>query len=163
IPISLDATWLIILALLTWTLIHLFQQAVPDLPTANLWFMALATALAFFTCIILHELGHALVARAVGIPIRGITLFLFGGVAEMEDDPTSAGSEFLMAIAGPMVSAVLALLFWLLAGLVPQTPSVTLPLLYLASINLALLIFNLVPAFPLDGGRVLRSALWGAL
>ncbi len=162
IPISLDASWLIILALLTWTLINLFQEAVPDLPVATYWAMGLGAALAFFTCIVLHELGHALVARAVGIPIRGITLFLFGGVAEMEDEPPSASSEFLMAIAGPAVSAVLAAIFWLLSGLV-EAPAVVFPLRYLAGINLAVLIFNLVPAFPLDGGRVLRSILWGAL
>src|SRR5262249_36524678 len=87
IPISLDASWLVILALLTWTLIDLFREAVPGLPFATYWAMGLGAALAFFTCIVLHELGHALVARAVGIPMRGITLFLFGGVAEMEDEP----------------------------------------------------------------------------
>jgi Zn-dependent protease/CBS domain-containing protein len=162
IPISLDASWLIILALLTWTLISFFQVTVPDLPLVTYWVMGLTAALAFFACIVLHELGHALVARAVGIPMRGITLFLFGGVAEMEDEPPSARSEFLMAIAGPAVSAVLAALFWILSGLV-ETPAVAFPLKYLAGINLAVLVFNLVPAFPLDGGRVLRSALWGAL
>lgn len=159
IPISLDASWLIILALLTWTLIDLFREAVPGLSVSSYWAMGLCAALAFFTCIVLHELGHALVARAVGIPIRGITLFLFGGVAEMEDEPPSASSEFLMAVAGPAVSAVLAAIFWLLSGLV-DAPAVVYPLRYLAGINLAVLIFNLVPAFPLDGGRVLRSILW---
>jgi Zn-dependent protease len=162
IPISLDASWLIILALLTWTLINLFHEAVPDLSVGTYVAMGLGAALAFFTCIVLHELGHALVARAVGIPIRGITLFLFGGVAEMEDEPPSASSEFLMAVAGPAVTAVLTAIFWLLSGLV-EAPAVVLPLRYLAGINLAVLIFNLVPAFPLDGGRVLRSILWGAL
>jgi CBS domain-containing protein len=103
-----------------------------------------------------------LVARAVGIPIRGITLFLFGGVAEMEDEPPSAWSEFLMAIAGPAVSAVMAGVFWILSR-VADAPSIVVPLQYLAWINLAVLLFNLVPAFPLDGGRVLRSALWGML
>ena len=162
IPISLDASWLIILALLTWTLIDLFREAVPDFPVATYWVMGLFAALAFFTCIVLHELGHALVAKAVGIPIRGITLFLFGGVAEMEDEPPSASSEFLMAVAGPAVSAVLAGIFWLLAGLA-ETAAVIFPLRYLAGINLAVLIFNLLPAFPLDGGRVLRSILWAVL
>lgn len=162
IPIGLDASWLIILALLTWTLIDLFHKEVPGLAPGAYWIMGLGAALAFFTCIVLHELGHALVARAVGIPIRGITLFLFGGVAEMEDEPPSASSEFWMAIAGPAVSAVLAAIFWLLSGLT-QTDAVAFPLRYLALINLMVLIFNLVPAFPLDGGRVLRSLLWGAL
>jgi Zn-dependent protease len=159
IPISLDASWLIILALLTWTLIDLFREAVPGLSAVTYWVLGLGAALAFFACIVLHELGHALVARKVGIPIRGITLFLFGGVAEMEDEPPSASSEFLMAVAGPAVSAVLAAIFWLLSGLA-ATAAVAFPLRYLAGINLTVLIFNLVPAFPLDGGRVLRSILW---
>jgi Zn-dependent protease len=162
IPISLDASWLIILALLTWTLFSLFEQTVPGMPSGNLWALSLGTALAFFACIVLHELGHALVAGTVGIPVRGITLFLFGGVAEMEEEPASAGREFLMAIAGPVVSAVLATLLFLASGL-SETLAFVVPLRYLAVINLAILIFNLVPAFPLDGGRVLRSALWGAL
>ena len=162
IPISLDASWLIILALLTWTLVGIFQEEVSDLPLIAYGLMGLATALAFFTCIVLHELGHALVAKTLGTPIRGITLFLFGGVAEMENEPGSAGSEFLIAIAGPAVSAVLAVVFGLASGLV-EMPALALPLRYLAQINLSVLIFNLVPAFPLDGGRVLRSALWGAM
>src|SRR5262249_40613489 len=159
---SLDASWLIILALLTWTLIDLFREALPDLHVVTYWVMGLVAALAFFTCIVLHELGHALVARRVGIPIRGITLFLFGGVAEMEDEPPSASSEFLMAVAGPAVSAALAVMLWLSSKLV-EAPAVVFPLRYLAGINLWVLIFNLVPAFPLDGGRVLRSILWAAL
>lgn len=159
IPISVDASWLIILALLTWTLSALFQQSVPDLSVAVYWLLGLVAALAFFTCIVLHELGHAVVARMAGIPMRGITLFLFGGVAEMESEPPTAVSEFLMAIAGPAVSAVLATGFWLLSGL-EQAPWSAFLLRQLAGINLAVLIFNLVPAFPLDGGRVLRSLLW---
>jgi Zn-dependent protease/CBS domain-containing protein len=124
--------------------------------------MGLGTALAFFTSVVLHELGHALVARAVHIPIRGITLFLFGGIAEMEDEPRSAASELLMAVAGPVVSAVLSGFFWFLSGLV-ESPAIVFPLRYLAIINLGVLIFNMVPAFPLDGGRVLRSTLWRVL
>jgi len=99
------------------------------------------------------------------MPIRGITLFLFGGVAELGDEPTSAGTEFLMAIAGPLVSLVLAVLFWVLAvtGFHASWPHpVVIVLGYLATINLVVLLFNMVPAFPLDGGRVLRSILWGA-
>ncbi len=162
IPINVDASWLIILALLTWTLISFFGQELPDQPPATYWIMGLGTALAFFTCLVLHELGHALAARALGIPIRGITLFLFGGIAELEGEPQSAQSEFFMAIAGPVVSAVLAATFWLLSGLA-WGPAVDLVLEYLASINLAVLVFNLVPGFPLDGGRVLRSLLWAGL
>jgi Zn-dependent protease len=162
IPLSLDATWLIILALLTWTLTDLLRKEAPDLPAPALWAVGLGAALAFFACLVLHELGHAVVARAVGVPIRGITLFLFGGVAEMEDEPPTAGSEFLMAVAGPAVSAALAVLLWFLAGLV-AIPWLAFLLRHLAMINVAVLVFNLVPAFPLDGGRVLRSVLWAAL
>jgi Zn-dependent protease/CBS domain-containing protein len=108
-------------------------------------------------------MGHALGAQAVGMPIRGITLFLFGGVAELGGEPTSARNEFLMAVAGPVVSAVLAGIFFILAGLGADWPSLTIMAFdRLAWINLTVLIFNLVPAFPLDGGRVLRSILWGA-
>jgi Zn-dependent protease/CBS domain-containing protein len=165
IPINVDASWLIILALIVWSLRGVFASTYPDLETWNYWAMAGVAALAFFACIVLHELGHAVVARSLGMPMRGITLFLFGGVAEMEGEPPSAGSEFLMAIAGPAVSLVLAIVFGVLylfgagAGWPVQAVGV---FAYLGQINAILLIFNMVPAFPLDGGRVLRSLLWGA-
>jgi Zn-dependent protease/CBS domain-containing protein len=127
--------------------------------------MGLITALAFFGCILLHELGHAVVARARGMPIRGITLFLFGGVAELGAEPVSASTEFFMAIAGPAVSVILATGFWLLAvvGYHGGWPHpVVIILGYLGVINGLVLAFNLIPAFPLDGGRVLRSILWSA-
>jgi Zn-dependent protease/CBS domain-containing protein len=173
IPISFDASWLIILALLTLSLTsgfpsllqEYFPGTVEHLAPYQYWIMGLITALGFFACIVLHELGHALVARARGMPIRGITLFLFGGVAELGDEPVSAGTEFWMAIAGPIVSVVLAIVFWILAvaGYGSGWPHpLVLMLGYLASINALVLLFNLVPAFPLDGGRVLRSILWGA-
>lgn len=173
IPISVDASWLIILALLTWSLGSVFpvlqQQFFPgvplDLAPYEYWLMGLVAALAFFGCILLHELGHAVVARSQGMPIRGITLFLFGGVAEMEEEPDSAGVEFLMAIAGPIVSAILVMVLGFLAWLGYHQgwphPAVII-IGYLAFINALVLAFNLVPAFPLDGGRVLRSILWGA-
>ena len=126
--------------------------------------MGLVTALAFFTCIVLHEFGHALVARSRGMPISGITLFLFGGVSELGEEPKSAATEFLMAVAGPLVSAVLAVVFWVAAVVGYQSGwphPVVIVLGYLATINAVVLIFNMVPAFPLDGGRVLRSILWG--
>jgi Zn-dependent protease len=123
IPVFVDASWLIILALLTLTLAGVFTGLLKaHFPEASLapyhpWVMGLLTALAFFACILLHELGHAVVARVQGLPIRGITLFLFGGVAEMEGEPLSARAEFLMALAGPLVSAVLAFALGLLAWL----------------------------------------------
>jgi Zn-dependent protease/CBS domain-containing protein len=177
IPVSVDLSWLIILALITWTVADLFQQEPqflkPLYPAGGLGLsepgyllMGLAAALLFFGCILLHEMGHALVARSVGMPIRGITLFLFGGVAELGDEPPSAGSEFAMAIAGPLVSVVLALVCGLLAwsNVSASLPHVVVIILaYLAFINGAVLVLNMIPAFPLDGGRVLRSILWGAM
>jgi Zn-dependent protease/CBS domain-containing protein len=126
--------------------------------------MGIAGAVGLFASIIFHELCHSLVARRYGLPIRGITLFIFGGVAEMEDEPPSPRSEFLMALAGPVSSAVLALGFYLLSrlGATAEWSAAPVAVLgYLASINISLAAFNIIPAFPLDGGRVLRSILWG--
>jgi Zn-dependent protease/CBS domain-containing protein len=159
IPLYVDASWLIIFALLTWTLSTEFRTVLPDMSPVSAFSLGLVAAALFFICIVLHELGHALVGRAEGMQIRGITLFLFGGVAELESEPRSAGAEFLMAIAGPVVSAILAGLFWL-GTFGVGVPEARLLLVYLMSINLLVLIFNLLPAFPLDGGRVFRSALW---
>jgi Zn-dependent protease/CBS domain-containing protein len=164
IPIRIDVSWFIILVLLTGTLLLLFRQELPDVGLGVCSLLALGTALIFFSCIVLHELGHALVARAIGIPIRGITLFLFGGVAEFGGEPESAWSEFIMAAAGPVVSAVLTALFAVAAVLGSDAgwPAALLLMLgYLAFINLMILMFNMVPAFPLDGGRILRAILWG--
>jgi Zn-dependent protease len=172
IPISLDASWLVILALLTLSLTEMFPELMRKYYPGTVsvapyyyWIMGLVAALAFFVCVLLHELGHAIVARSQGMPIRGITLFLFGGVAELGDEPVSAGTEFLMAIAGPVVSVILALVLWGLALVgyhAGWPPEVVIVLGYLGSINGLVLVFNLIPAFPLDGGRVLRSILWAA-
>lgn len=172
IPIAVDASWLIILALLTFSFAQQFpgllNEYFPDIAFSlsryAYWVMGLITAVAFFVCILLHELGHAVVARSRGMAIRGITLFLFGGVAEIADEPPSAGTEFLMAIAGPVVSLILAVVFRVLANVgyhAGWVPSVVIVLRYLAFINALVLAFNLIPAFPLDGGRVFRSILWG--
>jgi Zn-dependent protease/CBS domain-containing protein len=165
IPIYLDLSWLFILLLITWSLEETFRQSLPDYQAVSYWVMGLVTAVAFFVCILLHELGHSLVARSSGIPIRGITLFLFGGVAEMTSEPPSAAKEFWMAIAGPVVSLVLGILFLILALVGNQSdwsPAIIAILEYLGSINLVVLAFNLIPGFPLDGGRVLRSILWAS-
>jgi Zn-dependent protease len=170
IPISVDASWLIILALITWSLAEgLFGRLTEmerRLPAAASWALGFMTAIAFFICVVLHEIGHSLVARAQGMPIRGITLFLFGGVAELEGEPPSARAEFWMAIAGPIVSAFLAGICWLVTrfGIDAGWPiQAVVVFSYLTFINLLVLGFNLIPAFPLDGGRVLRSILWGAM
>src|ERR1700751_5962069 len=155
IPISVDASWLIILALLTLSfasgfpaIFHEYFPGAKHLAPYEYWIMGLVAALAFFACILLHELGHAVVARARGMPIRGITLFLFGGVAEIGDEPPSAVTEFLVAVAGPAVSIVLAILFWLLAvvGYGGGWPHpIVIILGYLGVINALVLAFNLSP------------------
>jgi Zn-dependent protease/CBS domain-containing protein len=173
IPVFLDASWLIIFALLTLSLAGLFPDLVrqyyaataAEQPPWVYWLMGMLGAVAFFGCIVLHELGHAVVARSQRMPIRGITLFLFGGVAEIGDEPPSAKAELLMAVAGPAVSVFLAALLGCLAWLGYQqgwAAPVVVVLGYLGVLNGLVLAFNLVPAFPLDGGRVLRSVLWGA-
>jgi Zn-dependent protease len=164
-PIYVDITWLVIVALVTFLLTEQFAAEVHGLSTFEYVGMGLVTALVYFACILLHELGHATVARATGLPIRGITLFIFGGVAELSEEPKSAGGEFVMAIAGPLVSAFLGAVFLGLyaIGATLGWPAPLLAVLqWLGIINWILLAFNMIPGFPLDGGRVFRSILWGA-
>ena len=162
--VRLDASWLILAVLLTWSLARgYFPAYYPGLAAQTYWWMGVVGALGLFASIVLHELAHSVVARRYGLPMRGITLFIFGGVAEMDDHPPTAKSEGMMAIVGPIASYALALVFYLLhlagsGGGLPE--ALTGVLGYLAFINLVLATFNLVPGFPLDGGRVLRSILW---
>jgi Zn-dependent protease/predicted transcriptional regulator len=162
--VSIDITWLFLAALVTWSLASgLFPYYFHDLSTATYWWMGVAGALGLFISIIFHEFCHSLVARRFNLPMKGITLFIFGGVAEMEDEPSSPGVEFLMAIAGPLSSIALAVVLYLVARLgrgVGWPLPVNAVIHYLAWLNLILAVFNLIPAFPLDGGRVLRSILW---
>jgi Zn-dependent protease/CBS domain-containing protein len=160
--IRLDVSWLIIAALLIWSLAAgVFPYNYPGLPMSHYWWMAVAGALTFFGSIVVHELSHSLVARRYEIPMKGITLFVFGGVAEMGSEPQSAKAEFLMAAAGPLTSIALGFLFRGLALAGSGWPvEVVGVLLYLSWINWILAGFNLIPAFPLDGGRILRAALW---
>lgn len=159
--VYVDLSWLFLAALVVWTLAAgLFPHSYAGLSPATYWWMGVAAAIGLFVSIVLHELSHSLVARRYGIPMRGITLFIFGGVAEMEDEPPSAKSEFLMAIAGPVSSYVIAGIVLALNAVAPWPRPVGGVLEYLAWINAVLATFNLIPAFPLDGGRVLRSALW---
>ena len=160
-----DASWFLIGALITWTLAGaVFPGALPGLATATYWWMGIAATIGLLFSIVFHETAHSLVARRYGIEIHGITLFIFGGVAQMAGEPGSARAEFLMALAGPVSSLMLAAALFLLSGLIedwdgPQTIAEI--AWYLGSLNAMLGIFNLVPAFPLDGGRMLRAALWG--
>lgn len=162
--IKVDPSWLIIAALVTWSLSQqFFPDALPGHSQQAYLAMAIIAMLGLFASLLLHELAHSVVARQLGVPIKSITLFLFGGVAELEAEPKSGLTEFWIAIAGPVMSLALALGFWSLSGaatLMALAPAFTSVLSYLAFINLVLALFNMVPAFPLDGGRVLRAYLW---
>ncbi|HUZ75387.1 MAG TPA: site-2 protease family protein [Stellaceae bacterium] len=159
-----DASWLLLAALLIWTLGKgIFPEAAPNLAPASYWWMAVIATVGLLVSIVMHEMAHSLVARRYGMPIRGITLFIFGGVAEMEGEPGSARGEFLMAAAGPLASFALATVLALVLEVLPgKSGSEAVPTVvwYLALMNGTLALFNLVPAFPLDGGRMLRAALW---
>ena len=157
-----DASWLILAALLAWTLAQgVFPTLLPHLSYAAYWWMGFAGAIGLFFSIVLHELSHALVARRYEMPTEGITLFIFGGVAELHNEPTSAKAEFLMAIAGPIISMALGTILLAIATAGGALPQPVLGVVdYLGQLNWILAIFNLVPGFPLDGGRILRAALW---
>jgi Zn-dependent protease len=158
--IRIDASWLVIAALIVWSLSRGFIPSVlPGVEPGAALTLAVIAMLGLFASLILHELAHSLVARRYGLPVGRITLFLFGGVAELEDEPKSAASEFWIAVAGPAMSFALAALFALVASVAGDGAAGVL-VRYLATINLVLGAFNLIPAFPLDGGRVLRAALW---
>ena len=163
--VSIDLSWLIIAALIVWSLTSGFPQFYAGYPWYVYLTMGITGALGFFLSIVFHEFSHSFVARAFDLKINGITLFIFGGLAEMEErGPLSPRAEFWMALAGPLSSVVLGVTFLGLeaAGRAFAWPVPVIGVLgYLRLINFILAIFNLVPAFPLDGGRILRSILWG--
>jgi Zn-dependent protease len=161
--VRIDASWLIIAALVLWSLaVALFPFWYPGLSAGTYWWMGAIGAAGLFGSIVVHELFHSLTARRFGLPMRGITLFVFGGIAEMEQEPQSPKAEFMVAIAGPLASIGIGFLFYglTLAGRDAWPVPVSGIVAYLAWINWVLAAFNLIPAFPLDGGRVLRAALW---
>jgi Zn-dependent protease/predicted transcriptional regulator len=162
--IKIDPSWLIIFALITWSLSqHYFPTSLPGETGGVYVSIAITATILFFASLLLHELAHAVVARHYGLPIGGITLFLFGGVAEMEAEPRSPEVEFLVAIAGPIMSIALSVSFLFLSWIAAIGEEMTIVasiFSYLATINLILAIFNLVPAFPLDGGRIFRAYMW---
>jgi Zn-dependent protease/CBS domain-containing protein len=161
IPIHVHASWLVIFALVTWSLATgYFPARNPEVTVSGAWLRSLAAALLFFASILLHELGHALMALRHGIEIRSITLFIFGGVARLGQDPADGRTEVKVAIAGPLVSVVLGAAFYASSHLLFLGEAAGSVARYLAFINLAIAVFNLVPAFPLDGGRLLRGVLW---
>ncbi len=162
--VKLDVSWFIIFILITWSLATgVFPQFLTEYTQGAYWTMGAAGALGLFLSILIHEFSHSMVARRFGMPIRGITLFIFGGVAELDEEPPNATAEFFMALAGPVASVVIGLTAGALAfgsAQVGLAPWLTAILAYLAFINFVLVLFNCIPAFPLDGGRVLRSILW---
>jgi Zn-dependent protease len=162
--IKVDFTWIIIAILITWQLAtSYFPAREPDLQPYVYWALGVEGALGIFLSIIVHELGHAVVARRYGIPIKDITLFIFGGVANMEEEPKRPRDEFFMAIAGPVTSGLIALAMLaieeIVGSMAPAAPVLSV-LAYLSWMNALLAGFNMIPAFPLDGGRVLRAILW---
>jgi Zn-dependent protease/predicted transcriptional regulator len=164
IDIYINFSWLIIFVFLTWSLATgWFPQLYPGWSTATYWLVSLVAALLLFVSVLLHELAHSFVARARGLPVKNITLFIFGGVSNIQQEPTSPGVEFQMAVVGPAVSLLIGFVAFLLQLAVRGSNS---PLqgifFYLAVTNILLGIFNLIPGFPLDGGRVLRSIVWKA-
>lgn len=164
IPVEVNYSWLLIFGLVIWTLATLhFPYHAPGLPQSYYWTASAIAAFLLFASLLLHELSHSYVARRNGLPIKKITLFLFGGVAQMEKEPDLPGVEFRMALAGPLCSlfiaafaylAMIILVFYGVSGLAVET------LEYLYIMNLTIVIFNMIPGFPLDGGRVLRAVIW---
>ena len=168
VELGLHYSWLVIALLITFSLAGQFHAENRDWNETVVWSTAILTGLLFFACLFAHELSHALVARLRGLPIHKITLFLLGGVAQMEQEAADPKTEFWMAIVGPITSAVLGIIllaFAKLSGWLPGTSALT-PgtalLVWLGYINLALAAFNMIPGFPLDGGRVLRAIVWWA-
>ncbi len=175
IKIQIDWSWLLILALIVWNLASTFAQVHPNWSTALTILIGVIAALLLFLSVLAHELAHSLVAKSQGLEVNNITLYLFGGAANIREEPKSPGNEFLMAIIGPVTSIVLGSLLLLVSGVglgVQDIQNIE-PMaflsslsafrtlsIWLGSVNLALGIFNLIPGFPLDGGRVLRSIIW---
>jgi Zn-dependent protease/predicted transcriptional regulator len=166
IPVEINYSWFIIFGLVVYTLaVYYFPSPsiAPDLSPSTYWIMAVISAVLLFACLLLHELSHSYIAKINQLPISGITLFIFGGVAHLEKEPDNPGIEFRMAAAGPLMSIFLGTLFFLLN--IVLYSFVTSRILYvitdyLSLLNFAVAIFNLIPGFPLDGGRLLRAAIW---
>jgi Zn-dependent protease/predicted transcriptional regulator len=162
IDIEINISWLVILALLTFTLAEgVFPNQYEGWQTATYWAVGLAAALLLFVTVLVHEMAHALVAIRRGLPVPKITLFIFGGVSHLSRQPREAGEEFKIAAAGPATSVLVAIVCGLIALAVSDVNEQALAIFaYLATVNVLLAVFNMLPGFPLDGGRVLRSIIW---
>lgn len=166
IDLGLHYSWLLIALLVVLSLVGHFHSVNPQWGSGMVWALAVITALLFFASILVHEMSHALVAKARDIPVRSITLFALGGLAHMEKEAADAKTEFWMGIIGPITSAVIGLVcLWLASVLgwtrieTPASPLLAM-LVWLGYINITLAVFNMIPGFPLDGGRVLRAIAW---
>ena len=165
VTISIDYSWFVIFALFVFLLGSAYLPVVaPGIWRGWYWVAAVCTTLLFFLSVVVHEMAHSVVARHEGIPVNNITLFLFGGVSQMEDEPGTPSDEFRMAIAGPLASVGVAVVFFVLTlgAAAFHSRIIYASFTYLWFINLALAIFNLIPAYPMDGGRVFRAIVWGA-
>lgn len=163
IEIGVNWSLLFVFVLIAWSLASAFPGDVPGRPAAQYWIAGVAGAVVFYACLLAHELSHALVARRMGVKVAGITLWLFGGVSRLEGEPKQASSEAAITVVGPLTSLLVAGICFVLARLLSALGGLALVadvLAWLAYINLVLALFNLIPAFPLDGGRLLSSLLW---
>jgi Zn-dependent protease/predicted transcriptional regulator len=162
IEIRVDPSWIIIAALITFSLAGYYRATLPSIPEGSVWIAALASSLLFFASVLLHELSHSLVARAKGMHVMGITLFIFGGVSRLRGEPAGPKEELQIAIVGPLASFALAALFYGASAVLPAGTLFYEIAAWLSLVNLTLAVFNLVPGFPLDGGRIFRAAVWAA-
>jgi Zn-dependent protease/CBS domain-containing protein len=161
IDIRVHYTWFVAFLLIAWSLALGYFPMAGQSPVAN-WVLGIVAALLLFVSVLLHELGHSLVAAARGIRVDNITLFIFGGVSSITREATTARDEFLIAVVGPLTSLALAAVFWAIGLLLPAGTAASAVTGYLAYTNLLLGLFNIIPGFPLDGGRVLRAIIWAA-
>lgn len=161
IPIYLDASWLLIFGWITYYLAMTYRQLHPHWTSTNHWTLGVLTSLLFFGSVLFHELAHSVVALYYKIPVHSITLFIFGGLARIGREPSKAIQEFNIAVAGPLASFFLCAAFWVLTKIFPSEQMMGALAGYLYVSNLYLGAFNLVPGFPLDGGRILRAIIWG--
>ena len=162
IPVEINASWFVVFLLLTLVLVQELGETNLNWPVAQSWLVAMVLVVLFFMSVLTHEFSHSILARHKGIPVQGITLFIFGGVSRLSREPDRPMTEFSVAVVGPLTSLLLAAVFggvWYLLEAPDSTIGVVLFLLAWA--NLSLGVFNILPGYPLDGGRVLRAAVWG--
>jgi Zn-dependent protease/CBS domain-containing protein len=162
IDIGVHYSWLLVFLLVAWTLAEgVFPQQLPDLATRTYWIMGVVSSLLLFVSVLVHELAHSLVAESRGLRVRDITIFVFGGVSNIREEPRSAADELVIAAVGPIASLGLAAVFWAISQTTALPDPANGVVGYLAGVNLILGVFNLIPGFPLDGGRVFRALVWG--